>query len=210
MCRIVIGVFEDRQAAEDLSGVKHLPPDAANHVLQAELVSIRVITLGSGKFPETNRHHLVQAAFDLTGKIRVPLHTGQEHHAVTLVSAVIHESVDAFRCFSQGNDIQRADDRATHRLVDDSVVGQHIGLTFRGGGPMAAHRRKDERSHPRRFPVFDDGSCDRGDVGNAPAAHSDRDTGGGFQPRRKWRLRKLPAHFGRNVADRAIREILAH
>ncbi len=47
---IVIGVFQDRQAAQDFSRLQHLPSDAADHMLQAELVGIGVVALRAREF----------------------------------------------------------------------------------------------------------------------------------------------------------------
>ena len=48
--RVVIGVLQNRQAAQDLARLQHLPPDAADHVLQPELVGVGVIALRAGEF----------------------------------------------------------------------------------------------------------------------------------------------------------------
>ena len=79
---VVIGVFENRQAAQDLARLKHLPADAADDVLQAELVCVCVIALRAGELAQADRHHLEEPALDLAGEIGVPLDAAHQHHAV--------------------------------------------------------------------------------------------------------------------------------
>ena len=70
---VVVGVFQDRQAAQDLARLEHLPPHAADHVLQAELVGVGVVALRAGELAESDGHHLEEAAFDLAVEIGMPL-----------------------------------------------------------------------------------------------------------------------------------------
>ena len=86
--RIVIRVFQDRQSAQDLARLQHLPPDAADHVLEAQPVGVRMVALRSCEFAKADRHHLEQAALDLAGKIRVPFDAAHQHHPVGVVSGL--------------------------------------------------------------------------------------------------------------------------
>ena len=64
-------VFENRQTAQDLARTQHLTPHGANHGLKADPPRMHVIIFGSGPFAQTDRHHLIQPAFNLPGKIGV-------------------------------------------------------------------------------------------------------------------------------------------
>ena len=82
---VVVGVFENRQAAQNLARLQHLPPDAADDVLQAQLVGVGVVALRAGELAESDGHHLEQAAFDLAREIGVPLDAAHQHHAIGFV-----------------------------------------------------------------------------------------------------------------------------
>ena len=92
---IVVGVFENRQAAEDLAGCQHLPAHAADDVFEAEFVGVGVIALRAGELAEADGHHLEQAAFDLAREIGVPLDAADQHDAVALKGVAVHEGLDA-------------------------------------------------------------------------------------------------------------------
>jgi hypothetical protein len=104
--RVVVRVFEDRQPTQDLARPQHLPPDAADHPFQSDLVRVRMIMLRSGELTQPDRHHLEEPAFDLPGEIGVPFHAPQQHHAVALMRVAVHEGVDAFRRHADRHYIQ--------------------------------------------------------------------------------------------------------
>ena len=51
-------VLENGEAAQNLARGQHLAADAANHMLQADPVRVRVIALRSGELAQADRHHL--------------------------------------------------------------------------------------------------------------------------------------------------------
>ena len=79
---LMIGVFQNRQAAQNFSALQNLPADGADHVFQAQAIRVGVIALRAGEFAEADGHHLKQAALDLAGEIGVPFHAADQEHAV--------------------------------------------------------------------------------------------------------------------------------
>src|SRR5207248_2470536 len=137
-------------------------------------------------------------------------HAADEHYAVALVGGAVHEGLDTFRRRAERDNLERADDRATHGFLDDPVVGEDIGLALGGGGAVAPHCRENERTHSQRLPVIDSGAHDGSDVGDAAAADTDGYPGPRFQPGREWRGRKLLADRGWNIAQGAVGEVLTN
>src|SRR5271155_3796702 len=93
---MMIRVLQNRQASENFSTLQNLTADAADHVLQAQPVSERMIALRAGKFAQANGRHLEQSALDLAREIGVPLHAPDKKHSVGIVRVLIHERVDSF------------------------------------------------------------------------------------------------------------------
>ena len=87
---------------------------------------------------------------------------------------------------------------------------QHVGLTFGGGGAVAAHGREDEGMHALRFPEFGGGARDGGDIGDAAAAYADGDARAGFKPRGESGVVELPLDFGGHIGDAAVGKVLTH
>ena len=108
------------------------------------------------------------------------------------------------------HDVEGTHDGTAHGLLDDAVVREHVGLAFRSGGAVAPHGGKDEWLHAARDPVLRDRSGDGRDVGDAAAAHSDRDARPGLEIRAEAR----PAHFelygGGDIGEPAVGKILAN
>jgi hypothetical protein len=75
---------------------------------------------------------------------------------------------------------------------------------------MAAHRGKNERLHAARNPVPRDRSRHRGDIRNAPAAHSDGYSRAGLQIRAEICTRHFVFHGTRDIGQLTIGEILAN
>src|SRR5882672_10334837 len=139
----MVCVFENRQAAQNFPGGQHLAADAADYLLEPQLVSVGVIALSTSKLPETDGHHFEQAAFDFSRKIGVPLDAPNQHHSVAFEGISIHESLDSFVRAPHRYNIERTNHRTAHGGLDDAVVRQNVGLPFRGGGAVAAHAGKD-------------------------------------------------------------------
>src|SRR5262249_33420850 len=96
-----------------------------------------------------------------------------------------------------------------HGLFDDAVMREDIGLPFRRGRAVAAHRRKDEWPHTLRAPVVGDCARDGGDVCNAPAAHSDGNARAGLQAGSKCCRGKLSLNGARDTVHTAVGKVLA-
>ena len=182
---VVPGVFQNRQTAQNPAGSQHLASHGANDVLQAEAVGVRVVTLGAGEFAQPDGHHFEQAAFDLAGEIGVPLDAAHQHDAIGFVSHAVHEGFDAVGGLAERDHFQLAHQRASHGGFGDAVVGQHVGLSLRGGRAVTAHGGKQERPHALFLPVAHHAADNRGDVVDAAAAHADGDARARFHSRGK-------------------------
>ena len=206
----MVGVFENGESAQDFAGFEHLAADGADGVFQAELVSVGVIMLCAGEFAEADGDHLEQAAFDLAHEIGVPLHAAAEHDAIAFVGVAVHIGLDALGRFAERHHVERTAHRAADSLLDDAVVGEHVGLALGGGGAVAAHGWKDEGAHALRLPVLDGGARDGGDIGDAAAAHADGHAGAGLEARGESGSVKLALDFGGYIGDAAVGKMLAY
>jgi hypothetical protein len=112
----VIRVFHDRDAADHFSRLQNMPACRPNHVLEAEPPRVRVILLRAGEFPEADRHHLHQAAFELAAERRVPFHATNDHHGVGCMRRGVHEHFDAIARLPKRDHFETTDDGAAHRL----------------------------------------------------------------------------------------------
>ena len=166
----MIGVFENRQAADYFSGSKHLTAHRADDVLQAQLVGVGVIALRAGELAQADGGHLEQPAFELARKIGVPFDAADQHDTVALKGAAVHECFDAVGRAAGGDHVQGADHRTAHGGRMNAKVREHIGLAFCRCAAVASHGREDERPASLRFPVVHGRARDGGDVGNAAAA----------------------------------------
>ena len=79
---LVIGVFENGQAAENFSALQYLAAHGADHVLQSQTIRVGVITLRAREFAEADGHHLKEAALDFAREIGMPFHPPDQNHAV--------------------------------------------------------------------------------------------------------------------------------
>ena len=91
----MVGVFQNRQTAENLAGFEHLAPHGTNHVFEPLLVGVGVIALGAGKLAQADGHHFIEAAFDLAREIGVPLHASHQEHAIAIERVFVQERLDA-------------------------------------------------------------------------------------------------------------------
>jgi len=205
----VVGVLQDREAAQNLAGLQHLPADAGDHMLQAHRVRIGVIALRAGEFPESDGHHLNQPALDLAGKIGMPFDAAHQHHAVALVGQLVHERFDPVGGLAERDHLELADHRTAHRGLRDPVMGQHVRLALRRRRAVAAHRREDERLHAGLLPVPHHAVHDGRDVGNAAAANADGDACSRFELRRERARCQLAVDLGRYICDPVRGKILA-
>ena len=169
----MVRVFQDRQAAKNLTRCQHLPPHRPDHLLETHLVGVGVIALGAGELAEPDGHHLEQAAFDLAGKIGVPLHPADQHYAVAFKGVLVHECLDAVSGRTERYHLQRADDRATHGGLVNAVVRQNVGLAFRGCRAVAPHGWEQEWVNALRFPKVHHGTNDGGDIVYPSASDAD-------------------------------------
>ncbi len=176
---VVVGVLQNREAAEDFAALQDLAADGADHMFEAELVRIGVITLGAGEFAEADRHHLEEAAFDFAREIGVPFDAADQENAGGIEGVAIHEGLDSIRRAAERNHVERTDDRASHGGFVDSEMIEHGGLAFGVRGSVAAHGGEEERLEAARFPEIDDVADDGGEVGDASAADADGDARSG-------------------------------
>ena len=114
LCRVVIGILHDRQTSHDLARFQHHAADAADDMFQSQLVPVHVIALRTGKFAETDRHHLEQAALDFAAEIGVPFGAVNQHDAIGFVGGAIHEGFDVVLRLTQRHHFQLADDGTAH------------------------------------------------------------------------------------------------
>ncbi len=142
-----------------------------------------MIALRSGELTEPDGHHLKQSAFDITGKIGMPFDATDEHDSVRIESLLIEKRFDAVGIASEGNYFQPTKDRAPHRGFGNSIVGEHVGLAFGGGGSVASHRGEDERGTPGSGPIVDDRFRDLIDIRDSAASDADGDFRAGGEAR---------------------------
>src|SRR3954465_457841 len=109
-----------------------------------------MVMLRPGELAEPDRHHLKQPALDRAREVGVPLHPADQHNAITLEGVAIHEGLNALGSRAERKNLERTENGTAHRLFDNSVMGEHVRLTFGRGGAMATHRRKDEWPHAVR------------------------------------------------------------
>ncbi len=208
--RIVVGILQNREAAQNLARLQHLPAHADHHVFQAQAIGVGMVALRSGEFSEPDRHHLEQSALDPAREIGVPLDAAHQHDAVGIVRHLVHEGFDAVRRLAERHHFQLADERAAHAGFGDPIARQHLSLAGRIRRAVTSHGREDHGLHALLLPVLNRAVHDGGDVVYAAAAYADRDARAGLQPRGESSGGKLCAHGAGDIDDPAIRKLLAN
>ena len=87
-------ILDDRQAADQLSGLQHAAAGHADDMFEAEPLRVRVVLLRAGKLAEPDGHHFHQAAFDAAIEVGVPLHARHDHCGVGRMRGGVHEHFD--------------------------------------------------------------------------------------------------------------------
>jgi len=143
-------VPNNRHAADHFSRFEHMPPGSANHMFKTQTLRMGVILLRPGKLAKTDRHHLHEPAFEPAVERGVPLDACDDHHAIGRVRGRIYEDFDSIAGPAKRHYVWAADDRATHRLLGNSELPEHVSLSRCGRRTMTSHGGKNKW----RDPVF--------------------------------------------------------
>src|ERR1700683_4060507 len=121
----MVGVLQNREAAEDLPRSEHMAADRTDHSFEPESICVRVIAPGACELTQADGHHLEKTAFNAPNKICVPFYAANQHHTIGIVGVAVHENFNAFGCSPKRNHIERTHYRTAHCLLCNSVMRQH-------------------------------------------------------------------------------------
>jgi len=138
----------------------------------------------------------------------VPLYARHQEHAIGFVRVPVHEGFDTLGRLPEWHYVKGTDDWRTHGCFVNSVVREHVRLSFSRRGAMTTHGRKNEGPSSVLFPELDNRFDNTSDIGDAPATYSDGDTAALRDTGCKLSLRQLVSNVLRNVRNRAVREKL--
>jgi hypothetical protein len=104
--------------------------------------------------------------------------------------------------------LQRSSDRHVHSFLRDVVGSQNFSLAFRRRAAVAAHGGNDEGLRAGRFQMLQNTGDNGGQIGDAPAADCDRDSGAGADS--GLNFLKFQSDCVANIERRCLGKILAH
>jgi hypothetical protein len=177
----VVGVLDDREAAEHLAGVddpaRH-PRDPDGQVGRAEPVD----ALGAALLAQPDGDDLGDAALDVALEVGVRLDPVDREDAVGLgrVGVEVHGRAAGQPVDLDG--LHRGADRHAEALLGHPEVGEQLDLPLRGGAAVRAHRRHHERLRTGRAQPLPGRAHHLGLVVDAPAAGGDRHGHAGPDP----------------------------
>jgi hypothetical protein len=160
----------------------------------------RTLDDGPRVLAQADKHHFVQARFDLAHETRVGFHSAANQHVVGFVSVLVEMHRDVVpRRVGHDHGLHRGADLGPHVVRRNAVAFQNRPLAFRRASAVRTHRGHDERLRSQPAKMGHGRLDDLGDVGDPSTARRDRHGLSRLDFWPKIQSGELFSHLGFNV-----------
>src|SRR6187399_1750980 len=129
---------------------------------------------GPSVLPQSDCHHLAEAALDVSIEVRVWLDSVHHHNVVSFQRVVVKKHRDPLGRLTNLGCFHRRPYRRTHAAFCDPIVLQNQPLPFRSSAAMTTHGRNDEWADTEFLKLINYGTNDDRNVSHAAAATGNR------------------------------------
>ena len=157
---------------------------------------------GASLLSQADGDHFHDSTSDRAGEVGVRFYAVDHNNSVGRQRSFAEKHLHTVIGDADSPSIHLCFDRDTHRFRSDSVLRQNFLLSFRSCASVTTHRRHDKRPCSGFLENADHGRDNLAQIGDASAAHANRDSGTRLQLDKNVLRDKLTREFGRKIPNR--------